>query len=85
MPLCDCGAAIEFVRTTTGKRMPVNAHPINVVLEKGPLRVVLEDGRVVSAREPKPGELEGVIAARTSHFATCSLASRFRAKGRTAP
>lgn len=85
---CACGASIDFVTTPAGKKMPVNVEQLRVIVEKGgPVRAVLADGRVVACRL---ANLEGdekleVVVGRTSHFASCSVADRFRAKGRTAP
>jgi hypothetical protein len=84
-----CGEAIDWVVTAGGKKMPVSAERLAVVVAAGePLRVVLNDGRVVAARRATDVDLAAGLTihdARTSHFATRSRAERFRAKGRTAP
>lgn len=83
MPCRGCGQPIEFVKTANGKRI---AKPLCVVVTPGgPLKVVLADGRVVSAREAVEGDgaigTTDTVEARTSHFANCSKADSFR-KGR---
>lgn len=60
-----CGAAIVWVVTRAGKRMPVDAKP-----EK---RVVLDD--VHATGEPPQAQ---VVDTYVSHFATCPKAQRFR-------
>lgn len=95
MATCNgCSASIDFVPLPTGRKMPVDSARKAIVVEprKGPLKVVLDDGQVVSARLATLAEVELASApgslvrfARTSHFASCPAADRFRAKGRTAP
>lgn len=80
-----CDAEIEWVKTTTGKRIPVDVAPVCVVVTSGgPLKVVLDSGNVVSARLCVEGDAEhegtNVVEARTSHFATCRDADKFRSK-----
>ena len=60
-----CGAAIVWVATAAGKRMPIDAKP-----EK---RVVLDD--VHGIGEPPSAR---VIDTYVSHFSTCPQAQRFR-------
>lgn len=60
-----CNAPIEFVRTTTGRRMPLDltSHPdANIIVNDDGTATVVPKG-------------EGV---RISHFATCADAARFR-------
>jgi len=75
-----CGATIEWVTTSRGRKMPVDVEPINVVLDPGgPLKVVIQDGngiaRVSGAILVHKGE--GIVA-RQSHFASCPNAGEFR-------
>ena len=62
-----CGAAIEYVLLENGKRHPVNARPITVLLRVGAAHGQSEIYRYVSAYQ--------------SHFATCPQADRFRKPG----
>lgn len=80
-----CGAAIAWTETATGKKMPLNPARIRVVPSSqtdAPLKVVLDNGTVISARAASADEVEGVVSARTSHFATCPQARAFRERGR---
>lgn len=75
-----CGREIEWITTTTGKRMPLDTEKLWVVVDENAAAirtVVLEDGRVVRARLAATGE-PGMVAAKESHFATCYQADRFR-------
>lgn len=73
-----CGAAIEWVVTRQGKRMPVNPVPVRITSMESlaGLRVVgaTADGRVISGYKSPAGETE----VREAHFATCPQAERFR-------
>lgn len=74
-----CGAPIVFITTPAGKITPADAEPINVTLDDaGELKVLLEDGRVVSARRHGPTDLYEPTQARLSHFASCPQAANFR-------
>lgn len=69
--LCKtCGAAIEWVLTRKGKRMPLDVAPTLY----GEFVVVIENGQLI-ARKRTPDDLG---AARTSHFATCPQAAQHR-------
>lgn len=73
-----CGAAIEWVVTRQGKRMPVNPIPVRITSMESleGLRVVgaTADGRVVSGYRSPAGERE----VRQVHFATCPKAEEAR-------
>lgn len=80
--LCTaCSAPICFIATPAGKKLPVDAEEICVVVGAGPLKVVLDDGTVVSARETLPEDTftpgVNVIAAWTPHWASCSDPDRY--------
>lgn len=75
--LCrSCGAAIHWVVTPAGKRMPVNAGLVTVVKNESK-RIVLitEKGETIS--DAQPGD-KGYV----SHFATCPNARRHRKIGK---
>lgn len=63
-----CGAPIEWVLTTGGKKMPVDPEPITVVLQVGKAVEGAEAFRVVTGRQ--------------SHFASCPNADAFRKRRR---
>lgn len=78
----SCGAAIEWARTPSGNRIPLDAVP-----PVGNLVVV--DGVAYPADPLAPGPLTGVIKRegplrgvhgqlRLSHFATCQYAAQHR-------
>lgn len=80
----SCGDSIEFVKTSNGRKMPVNHNKLMVEVEtnqKPDTCVVTDDGRVVwgvaalQDHEMKAGVfVEGYI----SHFATCPAAEEHR-------
>lgn len=77
MPECrSCGAPVKWVLTRKGKRMPVDAEPVeggNIMLE----RETDSSGTPLAAYVPSdPGVLRYV-----SHFATCEFADRHRKRG----
>jgi hypothetical protein len=66
----SCDAPIRWVKTTTGKRMPLDAEPVpdgNLVLVDGVATVV--DADAAGTRERY-----------TSHFSTCPQAKSWRRK-----
>ena len=95
MARCNgCDAPIDFVPTPIGTKMPVDSERKAIVVtpRSGPLKFVLDNGNVVSARlateaesaaASQPGSI--VKLARAPHWAACPARERFRAKGRTAP
>ena len=71
-----CGAEISWIKTKSGKSMPVDEKPVPYHIGKG-AKIVTEDGDVVS------GSLEGpentfVGFGYISHFATCPKAGQYR-------
>ena len=68
----SCKAPIIWVRTATGKVMPVDARPAedgNMVIDDGVARVIAK------GESPPVGKLRW-----KSHFATCPAAQSFRKK-----
>lgn len=87
LPCRACKAPIRFVETPAGKKLPVDAQEVHVVLTKGgPLNVVLDDGSVARARATVEGDADhagtNVTAAWTPHWSTCPHAERFRREKR---
>jgi hypothetical protein len=76
----SCGAAITWARTTTGKRMPVDAHPVdggNVLLHP-PLTRGDEPTATVVGKRVQPSIFGDDSPRYTSHFATCKFADQHR-------
>jgi hypothetical protein len=72
-----CRAAIEWAETVERESVAVDPARVLVVEDDaGPLRMVLKDRRVVSARLAQPGE-HGVLA-RATHVSTCPHPERIR-------
>lgn len=74
----SCGAPIKWVKTFSGKRMPVDVPGVNFV-EGGNALFVTDEGAAVHgtmAEEPKESLRFGYV----SHFATCPNANRWRKK-----
>lgn len=74
-----CGQEIGFIKTVTGKTMPVDMTPVRFSRDGGPETFVLDDGEVVRGTrltqyQAAPDEEIGY----TSHFATCPAAGSFR-------
>lgn len=75
-----CGADIIWIKTASGKNMPVNAQkiPYKRDFTNGKLNLVCPDGRVVKADL----DLESDEYGHESHFATCPAATMFRKIGK---
>ena len=78
----SCGAEIKWIRTFSGKNMPVNAEMIHFFPKSGEKTelFVTEDGAVVHgvrAEEDQKFTHIGYI----SHFATCPNADQHRKRG----
>ena len=73
----SCGAAVVWTVTHKGRRMPVDAEPV----EDGNIRLRRDGDRVVAEYPGKehPGLFDEDDRARhVSHFATCPQAQRWR-------
>lgn len=72
----SCGAPITWAVTPKGKRMPVDAEPVddgNLVLERQ------KDGTLLALPASKAPTLPGLTQPRyVSHFATCPQAKEHR-------
>lgn len=74
-----CGQQIIWMRTASGKIMPVDPTLVDYVeVEGGKKRVVTPDGLVVAAETDNVKNGEGDGVGYISHFATCPAADRFR-------
>lgn len=66
-----CGKQIMWIRTKSGKNMPVNPKFVNFIeVNGGREKIVTQDGRVVSGEMSVLGEAGDV--GYISHFATCT-------------
>lgn len=80
----SCGDSIKFIRTESGKTMPVNAAPMMVEVEtdeRPDTCVITPDGKVIwgVGRIPDYETKAGVfVEGYTSHFATCPNAEQHR-------
>ena len=75
-----CGAKIEWVKTPSGKNMPVDTHEFPLIPDDfGPVLGVTEYGGVLRGRTcTESYEKERWVYARLSHFTTCAFAGEFR-------
>ena len=72
-----CGAEIKFIKTTSGKWLPVDAKPVYYSLIGKKDRVVTTDGRVISCTIVDTAtDCVGYMP----HWATCEFANEFRRK-----
>lgn len=75
MSICKgCGREIRWIKTPSGKSMPVDAEAVSFTPAGGPETFVTELGKVVRGRRDSEGYDLGYI----SHFATCPAAKHFR-------
>lgn len=81
----SCGAEIIWIKTFSGKKMPVDAAIVNFFLDpKGKELFVMENGAVVHGIKALPGEVHyypGEVhyyPGHISHFATCPNADQHR-------
>jgi hypothetical protein len=71
LKICSCGQLIRWVTTMRGKRMPLDPKPLpdgNVMLLPDGRARVLDEASRRTCTEPLY----------RSHFATCTMAARFR-------
>lgn len=76
-----CGRSIQFVRTPSGRLLPVDPEPV-LVVRRGPgtVTVVTPSGEVIRGyRTDEPPDPEiGAHAGRVPHWMTCTDPERFR-------
>ena len=81
MPECrSCGAAISWLTTSSGKKMPVNSEEVPFIPdEAGQALAVSSENEIIRGRTCSESfEDERWIYARLSHFATCPNADNHR-------
>lgn len=78
-----CGAPIEFIKTPTGKMLPVDQQTINFIpgSGKGERKFVTDQGRVVSGIPVGDAHEGGYEIGYVPHWATCPEADKFRKRG----
>lgn len=80
----SCGAAIVWITTQNGRKMPCNADPVEYQdNRKGKDVIVTEDGKVVRGTvidKARPSALVPIVdgTGYISHFATCPFADQHR-------
>ena len=84
MSVCrGCGRAIDWIKTTAGKNMPVDPEPVFVIEGDGRDRFVTDDGAVIVGRVARPEEeSRDLPVAFVPHWKTCPNAGDFRHKRR---
>ena len=80
MSVCrGCGRAIDWIKTTAGKNMPVDPEPVFVIEGDGRDRFVTDDGAVVVGRVARPEEESPALTvAFVPHWKNCPNAAEFR-------
>ena len=84
MSVCrGCGCAIDWIKTTARKNMPVDPEPVFVIEGDGRDRFVTDDGAVIVGRVARPEEESRELpVAFVPHRKTCPNAEDFRRSGR---
>ena len=84
MSVCrGCGCAIDWIKTTAGKNMPVDPEPVFVIEGDGRDRFVTDDGAVIVGRVARlEEESRELPVAFVPHGKTCPNAEDFRRSGR---
>ena len=84
MSVCrGCGRAIDWIKTTAGKNMPVDPAPVFVIEGGGNDRFVTDEGAVIVGRVARPEEeSRDLPVAFVPHWKTCPNAGDFRRSGR---
>lgn len=78
-----CGAPIDWIRTTSGRNMPVNPEPVFVIEGGGRDSFVTDEGEVITGRIARPEEeRRDLPVAFVPHWGTCPNAGDFRRKRR---
>lgn len=77
-----CGKPVIWIRTKQGRKMPVDAEPVDILLGGGTDTFMRADGSVVTGRrigdawDDDPDA--NVVQVFESHFATCPVGGQFR-------
>ncbi len=80
MNVCKaCGEPIEWIRTPSGRSMPVDAESFGLHRLCHGMTVVTEAGTVLCGTRYARGTMQGYIP----HWATCPQADQFRRQGMT--
>ena len=77
IPCKGCGAKINFVQTSTGKYMPVDAEPVHSD-ELKPTDMLMVGSEIKQVKN-----LARSSFGYTPHWSTCKRAERFRKNGKT--
>jgi len=72
-----CGAEIDWIRTRTGKNMPIDPEPVFVIIGDGKEHFVTDEGEVISGRVVSTDDGTAEVAF-VPHWATCPVAGQFR-------
>lgn len=74
-----CGAMIDWVRTPSGKYMPIDPDPVFVIEGEGQDRFVTDEGQVIRGQPARLEERKlDTPVAFVPHWKTCKGAGRFR-------
>lgn len=77
-----CNAEIKFIKTKSGKAIPVNPSPVYIEDKNGDKIIVTTDGRISNGRqEIVTSQNQFLTRGYISHFATCPFAGTFRNRG----
>jgi hypothetical protein len=80
---CKCGADISFIEMASGKKMPVDAKPEQMIILDDALEVVFKwrkNGNFEQLIGEASGEIGFMIKAYRPHWGTCPLAKEFKKK-----
>jgi hypothetical protein len=77
-----CGAEVIWTRTkSTGQKIPLDAEPVWIRLDRGGHIYLQKDGTVLRGYEAGDADDDpdsNLIEAHRSHFATCPVGANFR-------
>lgn len=80
MPKCKaCGAPIDFIKTVSGSKMPVNPRPLQFEPDDtSKEKLITSNGKMVHCRIVKGGPWDPRKVGFRPHFATCPQAEELR-------
>ncbi len=68
----NCGALIEWLRTDSGRSVPIDPEPIFIIENDGNERFYTDEGKTISGRQALPDEPENKCeVAFIPHWSTC--------------